>query len=402
MPFVFRTQPLKALYLFFTVFSLLFIQLPFYTIRYAVPSMRPRRSWTLGRSLIIVALQSFINAMYNTTLMTPSDPQKSAAEGEKVGFVSIPAVPSDLVTGEVLDTAKINNVKAVTTGGFWYCPKGQDIKVGQKAEKDEKVIYHFHGGGFTGGTGNPSNANTKAVADGFLQHIPSNPRLFALEYRVSSAPPFGYSNPFPAALLDALAGYRYLVQDLGFEPQNIIVSGDSAGGLLAFWLARYLSIGNLPNLPIPGAMLLLSPTVDWANTQMGPSSSMKRNSSSDFVYPILASGHTLRALLGNLPEADAAQNSWVAPGSVELKYTPGLFGGLPKTYILAGGAEQTLDAMVILRERLEKDLGKSNVVYLEQPDATHDFLALSFHEPERTEALGDIARWVKDEVWSHS
>jgi len=331
--------------------------------------------------------------------MTPPDPLKSEAEGETVGFVSIPAAP-DLVSGEVSEATKVNNVEAVKTGGFWYAPNGRNVKVGQKAAKDEKMIYHFHGGGFTGGTGNPSNGNMKAIADGLIQNTPFSPRLFALEYRVSSAPPFEHSNPFPAALLDAIAGYRYLLLDLKFEPQNIIISGDSAGGLLAFWLARYLSISNFPDLPIPGAMLLLSPTVDWANTQMGPSSSMKKNASSDFVYPILASSYTLRALLGNLPEADAAQNSWVAPGSLLFNHTPGFFGGLPKTCIVTGGAEQTLDAMVILRERLEKDLGKSNVKYLEQPDGTHDFLAFSWHEPERTQALGDIAQWVKEEIWS--
>jgi acetyl esterase/lipase len=242
----------------------------------------------------------------------------------------------------------------------------------------------------------------KSIADGLLQHISSHPRLFALEYRLSSGPPFGNSNPFPAALLDAIAGYHYLVVELNFEPQNIIVSGDSAGGLLAFWLARYLSISNLPRLPVPGAMLLLSPTVDWANTQMGPSSSMKRHSASDFVYPILVSGYTLRALLGNMPEAEAEQNAWIAPASISLKHTPGFFEGLPRTCIVAGGAEQTLDAMLVLKDRLETDLGKNHVKYLEQPDGTHDFLGHSWHEPERTETLVDIAKWAEHDVWTHS
>ncbi|KAJ9091609.1 hypothetical protein QFC21_007149 [Naganishia friedmannii] len=45
---------------------------------------------------------------------------------------------------------------------------------------------------------------------------------------------------FPACLLDALAGYLFLTRDLGFEPSNIILMGDSAGGNLALALARYL------------------------------------------------------------------------------------------------------------------------------------------------------------------
>lgn len=36
--------------------------------------------------------------------------------------------------------------------------------------------------------------------------------------------------PFPGPLLDAVAAYMYLTQDLGVPASNIIVGGDSAGG----------------------------------------------------------------------------------------------------------------------------------------------------------------------------
>lgn len=96
-----------------------------------------------------------------------------------------------------------------------------------------------------------------------LEHFPNNPRIFSLEYRLSScrlAPP--QSNPCPAAIIDAIAGYRYLVQEVGFEPQNIILSGDSAGGNIAFGLALYFAKSKLPGLPPPGRLLLFSPAVD--------------------------------------------------------------------------------------------------------------------------------------------
>lgn len=241
----------------------------------------------------------------------------------------------------------------------------------------------------------------KTCLDGLMQYIPGEPRLFASEYRISSAAPFPSANPFPAALFDAIAGYRYLVKDLGFLPSNIIISGDSAGGLVAFWLARYLATSKFADLPNAGGLLLLSPTVDWANTQMGPLSSMKKHGSSDFVYTILACGYTRRALLGNIPELEAPKNSWVAPGSIELQHTPGLFAGLPKTCIVAGGAEQTLDAMVTLKDRLLKDLGSDNVKYLESPDATHDFLTASWHEPERTDTLKALGKWAGEDLWGN-
>lgn len=232
-----------------------------------------------------------------------------------------------------------------------------------------------------------------------MQYIPGEPRVFALDYRLSSTAPFIKANPFPAALLDAIAGYRYLIHDIGFLPANIIISGDSAGGLLAFWLAQYLSTAKFPELPNAGGLLLLSPTVDWANTRMGSSSSMKQNKETDFVDVILTSGYARRALLGKLPEADAPQNEWIAPGSIQLSHKPGNHSGLPKTCIVAGGAEQTLDSMVTLTNRLTYDLGSEKVTYLEAKEGTHDFLLFSWYEPERTDTLKEIKRWAEQEIW---
>ena len=55
------------------------------------------------------------------------------------------------------------------------------------------------------------------MCKGYLEHFGSNLRIFTLEYRLSSAKPFKQANPFPASLMDAVAGYRYLVHDLGFD-----------------------------------------------------------------------------------------------------------------------------------------------------------------------------------------
>lgn len=244
----------------------------------------------------------------------------------------------------------------------------------------------------------------KTLLGGLIEHIPGNPRAFVLEYRLSSTSPFPQANPFPAALLDAIAGYRYLIQDLGFHPSNVLVSGDSAGGLLALWLAQYLSAQKYSTkLFPPGGLLLLSPTVDWTNTRMERCSSMVLNKKTDFIDPILTSRYTLRALLGNIPESKASGHFWISPGSVDLNHTPGIYPELPPTCIVAGGAEQTLDAMVLLKNRLTFDMktkphGKT-VTYIEMPDATHDFLVTAWHEPERTETLKDLRKWAEEHIW---
>jgi acetyl esterase/lipase len=168
------------------------------------------------------------------------------------------------------------------------------------------------------------------------------------KYRLSSATPLKAENFFPAALIDALTGYRYLVKTLGFKATNIVVSGDSAGGRLAFALVRYLTQEAIPSLLPPGAAVLLSPTVDWACTHdANPGSSVTRNTRSDIVQVILQSGYTARVLCGSLPEDIATTNSWISPSSLHID-TRGLFINFPRAFVLVGGAEQTLDPIKTL------------------------------------------------------
>ena len=64
-------------------------------------------------------------------------------------------------------------------------------------------------------------------------------RTFAVEHRLASAAPFTPANPFPAAIIDVLAGYRHLIETIGFKPENIVVSGGSSGGHIAVNVVRY-------------------------------------------------------------------------------------------------------------------------------------------------------------------
>ena len=171
------------------------------------------------------------------------------------------------------------------------------------------------------------------VYKGYLDFLGPNLRIFSLEYRISSTAPFKPINPFPTSLLDATAGYRYLVEDIGFHPRNIILSGDSAGGGIAFNLARYIATANLPSLPRPSGLILLSPAVDWGQTHVGAVSSVTRNSHDCIVDVIFASDYTRRALVDNLPEEIAASSTWISPGALHAEWQPGMFSGFPRTII---------------------------------------------------------------------
>ncbi|KAF8954829.1 hypothetical protein BDZ97DRAFT_1862639 [Flammula alnicola] len=125
---------------------------------------------------------------------------------------------------------------------------------------------------------------------------------------------------------------------------------------------------------------------------------MQRHHSTDFVYPILASRYTLRALLGNLPEADAATIPWMAPGSILLSHTPGLFAGLPKTCIVAGGAEQTLDAMLVLREVRNGSGEGEHQIQAQSPGNPGDFPFLGEIAKPMSHPAMPVVPWRADQM----
>ena len=61
----------------------------------------------------------------------------------------------------------------------------------------------------------------------------SNARALAIDYRLAP------EHPFPAAVEDATAAYKWLLAQ-GYKPNKIVIAGDSAGGglTLAALLAR--------------------------------------------------------------------------------------------------------------------------------------------------------------------
>ena len=209
--------------------------------------------------------------------------------------------------------------------------------------------------------------------------------------------------PFPTQLIDAVAGYNYLVKDVGFAPENIIVIGDSAGGNLSVALVRYLlerkAAGDADIPDVPSAMLLLSPWVDLEVREHAPSSSTVRNIPSDYLNIIGDDFIRATALvLGARPLSYAASNPYISPASQSPAMGTVSFAGYPRTLIVCGGAETLQDQSHILHKKMVADLGGEKVRLVEYPDAIHDFCACVWHEPERSQALELSARWMEDEA----
>ncbi|MGB3809499.1 MAG: alpha/beta hydrolase [Parvibaculum sp.] len=114
----------------------------------------------------------------------------------------------------------------------------------------DRVILYVHGGGYVIG----SVASHRHLVTELGRA--ARTRTLSLDYRLAP------EHPFPAAVDDALAAYRFLLAQ-GLEPGNIAIAGDSAGGGLT--VATLLAIRDA-GLEQPACGFCISPWVDMEVT----------------------------------------------------------------------------------------------------------------------------------------
>jgi acetyl esterase/lipase len=119
--------------------------------------------------------------------------------------------------------------------------------VGDPRQRQESVLLYFHGGGYILGGLNTHRQLVAKIAR--ASRMPA----FNVDYRQLP------KAHFTETLDDAVESYRYLLEQ-GFQADRIIVSGDSAGGGLAFRLALATRDRGLP---MPCGISAISPWADF-------------------------------------------------------------------------------------------------------------------------------------------
>ena len=110
----------------------------------------------------------------------------------------------------------------------------------------ERVVLYLHGGGYVVCSVSTHRDMISRIARA------AEARALGVEYRLAP------EHPFPAAVEDATAAYRWLVSS-GANPAGIAIAGDSAGGGLT--LATLVALRDAGD-PLPAAAVCLSPWVD--------------------------------------------------------------------------------------------------------------------------------------------
>ncbi len=115
----------------------------------------------------------------------------------------------------------------------------------EQAKLPEKLLIYFPGGGYVAG----SPATHRRMTTGLVDKLDANVGILVVNYR--HAPEASYQD----ALADAMSVYDHVLKVWGYDPENVILAGDSAGANLAFCLIQDLMVAGKP---LPNAMVGIS------------------------------------------------------------------------------------------------------------------------------------------------
>ena len=236
------------------------------------------------------------------------------------------------------------------------------------ADGKRRIVLYMHGGAFlTCGVNSHSRLTTT------LSKFADAPVL-VVNYRLIPKHTIGM------AVDDCHDAYRWL-RLRGYEPDQIVLAGDSAGGYLALTLAQRLQAEGEE----PAALVALSPLLQLAKEPKQAHPNMK----TDAMFPPKA----FDALVGLVARAAAKR---IVDGEPERIYEPldHIEPGLPRTLIHVSGSEVLLhDARLAARRLAAAGVPTEVRVWRGQ---IHDFQLAAPIIPEATRSLRQIGEYIRE------
>lgn len=228
------------------------------------------------------------------------------------------------------------------------------------------IILYFHGGGYVFG----SPQTHAAMIARLCRQV--NGRAFLPAYR--KAP----EHPHPAAFEDAEAAYLELLSQ-GFNPAQLIIGGDSAGGGLTLALvAHLLKQGHT----LPAGAFAFSPLTDM--TYSG--ASVQANARAEVILPASRVIEMTEAFIG--PKGDR-RDPRASPLFADFK-------GAPPTWLVAGDTEILLEDTRRMASRLRaQGVRVSETIEHDLPHVWPIFHNLL---PEARRTLRELGTWITQQT----
>jgi acetyl esterase/lipase len=272
-----------------------------------------------------------------------------------IDFVSRAMLP---IPGTVRATIKLPHCTAQVVRAKGVLP----------ADGKRRIVLYMHGGAFL-----TCGAHSHGRLTTMISHYADSPVL-VLNYRMVPKHSVG------EAIDDCYDGYQWL-RDLGYQADQIVLAGDSAGGYLALALAERL----LADGEEPAALVSLSPLM-----QLDPEAKKAHaNIATDAMFPPKA----FDALAELIARAAARRT---VDGEPEGVYEPldHIEPGLPRTLIHVSGSEVLLyDARLAARRLAAAGVTAEVRVW---PGQMHVFQLCAPMVPEAVRSLRQIGEYIRE------
>jgi len=274
--------------------------------------------------------------------------------------------------------ADIHEARAVLDQAFAVYPPASDVTIFEidaggvpcqwitaSGVPQDRLIIYLHGGAYA--TCSPTTHKDLISR----LSLASGTAALGVDYRL--APEY----LFPAAVEDCLAAYNWALSH-GFEPGNIVLAGDSAGGGL---VVSVLLAARDSALPLPAAGVCFSPWVDLECT--GESMSVNDHLDAFIKYEGLFA--RAQSYLG---EADP-KHPWASALYADLH-------GLPPLLIHVGSTETLLDDSTRLAI-LAKDSGV-DVSFKIWDDMVHVWQLFASVLPEGQQSIDESGEFIRSKL----
>ncbi len=295
------------------------------------------------------AMQDSIDALRNRQQASAARPPLTLEE------LRATFIPGDRLH-PVPDDVLVSEVTAGGVAAHWLAAPGAD---------DGRVLLFLHGGGYE--LGSVRSDGELAVRLGRAGGM----RMLFPEYRLAP------EHPFPAAIDDVLAAWRWLRADQGLSARSMAVAGDSAGGGLAVALLVALRDAGED---LPAAATLMSPTVDLTSSGL---SMTERADQDPISTPAMLRQFAADYLAGADPRTPLASPLFAA------------LAGLPPLLIQVG----TADLLLSDAERLAAAATEAGVdVTLQVGEGLPHVYQLLLGTPEAAAATEQIGKFLRARV----
>jgi len=187
------------------------------------------------------------------------------------------------------------------------------------------VIVFFHGGGFTVGDLDTHDVPCRTLAN-FARCA-----VLSVDYRLAP------EHKFPAAFHDCVEAVRWTAENaarLGFDPERIVIAGDSAGGTLAAGATLALRGSDVRI----ARHVLIYPGLDMRGGSQ---------SHSEFAKGYLLEREDILWFMGNYLKSEADARDWRASPMLAPDHS-----GLPPVHIITAGFDPLRDEGLAYADKL--------------------------------------------------